>query len=46
LTHIEAVQPSQLPVHPPLRIGLASERYTARASLQPMYDPKSERPKS
>lgn len=24
----------------------ASERYLARASLQPMYDPKSERPKS
>lgn len=27
-------------------IELASERYVARASLQPMYDPKSERPKS
>jgi 4-methylaminobutanoate oxidase (formaldehyde-forming) len=27
-------------------IELACERYAARASLQPMYDPKSERPKS
>ncbi len=27
-------------------IEQACERYTARASLQPMYDPKSERPKS
>jgi 4-methylaminobutanoate oxidase (formaldehyde-forming) len=27
-------------------IELASERHTARPSLQPMYDPKSERPKS
>jgi 4-methylaminobutanoate oxidase (formaldehyde-forming) len=27
-------------------IELACERYPARASLQPMYDPKSERPKS
>ncbi len=27
-------------------IELACERHTARASLQPMYDPKSERPKS
>jgi glycine cleavage system aminomethyltransferase T len=27
-------------------IELASERFRARASLQPMYDPKSERPKS
>ena len=27
-------------------IELACERYGARASLQPMYDPKSERPKS
>ena len=27
-------------------IELASERHSARASLQPMYDPKSERPKS
>ena len=27
-------------------IELASTRYTATASLQPMYDPKSERPKS
>ena len=27
-------------------IELGCERYTARASLQPMYDPKSERPKS
>jgi glycine cleavage system aminomethyltransferase T len=27
-------------------IEIASRRYAARASLQPMYDPKSERPKS
>jgi glycine cleavage system aminomethyltransferase T len=27
-------------------IELANRRYSARASLQPMYDPKSERPKS
>jgi 4-methylaminobutanoate oxidase (formaldehyde-forming) len=27
-------------------IEVASERVAARASLRPMYDPKSERPKS
>jgi 4-methylaminobutanoate oxidase (formaldehyde-forming) len=27
-------------------VELGCERHSARASLQPMYDPKSERPKS